>query len=176
MIDNKELVSVGKFLKTHALKGELNAVLDFDAESLDISFPLIIEIDGIPVPFFSESIRTKGQFGCLIKLDGINSADEAKLFVNQTIYLLKTHLQEITNESEDGEYADDLIGYTIREVDNGLLGIIEDIDLSTQNALFIVNQNNKTLYIPVADEFIIDINYDQKTILMSLPHGLIDLN
>ena len=63
MIERQNLTTAGKFLKAHALKGELNAVLDADCDLLDPERPLIVEMDGIPVPFYLQSVRPKGQFG-----------------------------------------------------------------------------------------------------------------
>lgn len=177
MIERQNLTTAGKFLKAHALKGELNAVLDADCDLLDPERPLIVEMDGIPVPFYLQSVRPKGQFGCLLKLEGVDSADDAKPFVNKTIYMLKEDFHEMTEaEEDDGEYADDLVGYTIIDDENGNLGEIKEIDLSTANTLFLLERNGKTLYIPVADEFITDIDNTNRTIHTSLPAGLVDLN
>lgn len=70
MITTDEITSIGKFHKTHALKGELNAMLDIDAEFLDTEHPLIMDIDGIFVPFYCETVRPKSHFSSLVKLQG----------------------------------------------------------------------------------------------------------
>lgn len=91
--------------------------------------------------------------------------------------MLKEDFREMTEaEEDDGEYADDLVGYTIIDDENGNLGEIKEIDLSTANTLFLLERNGKTLYIPVADEFITDIDNTNRTIHTSLPAGLVDLN
>ena len=51
MIEEKDLTPVGKFLKTHALKGELNAILEIDPEFFTEGYPLVIDVDGAFVPF-----------------------------------------------------------------------------------------------------------------------------
>lgn len=60
MITKDEISAVGTLQKTHALKGELNMLLDIDSEYLTSGNPAIIEIDGIYVPFYAESVRPKG--------------------------------------------------------------------------------------------------------------------
>ena len=62
MITNNELLEIGKFQKTHGLQGELNVVLDqvVEGDFLEGENPVIIDIDGINVPFYPESVRTKG--------------------------------------------------------------------------------------------------------------------
>ena len=65
MITEEEITSVGKLLKTHALKGEMNMMLDIDPGYFEEGNPAVLDIDGIYVPFYSDSIRTKGSFSFL---------------------------------------------------------------------------------------------------------------
>ena len=53
MITEEEITSVGKLLKTHALKGEMNMMLDIDPGYLEDGNPAILDIDGIYVPFYA---------------------------------------------------------------------------------------------------------------------------
>lgn len=179
MITRAEIRPIGKFHKTHALHGELNAVLDIDADFLDMEHPLIVDVDGIYVPFYCESVRPKGHFSSLVKLQGVDSEEAAREFVNKEIFALKADLEayEDEEEHEEGGYADDFIGYKIVDTETGRdIGEIRDIDLSTANTLFIVEGGDGKIYIPVAEEYIDAIDDDVKTISMTLPEGLIDIN
>lgn len=51
MIEEKDIKAIGKFQKTHALKGELNAILDIDSEYVSEGNAVVVDIDGIFVPF-----------------------------------------------------------------------------------------------------------------------------
>lgn len=86
MILKDEIVEIGKFLKTHALKGELNAVLSVEPDYVSDGHPLVVEMDGIFVPFYAESIRPKGTEAALIKLKDIDDQTQAQQFVNKIIY------------------------------------------------------------------------------------------
>lgn len=180
MITRAEISPIGKFHKTHALKGELNAVLDVEADFIDTKRPLIVDIDGIFVPFYCDSVRPKGHFSSLVKLQGIDSEADARPFVNKEIYALKSDLEDYLpedDEHEDGGYADDFIGYAVKDADSGkILGEITDLDLSTVNALFILESEEGKIFIPVADEFIDSIDEDNKVMVMNLPEGLVDIN
>ena len=68
MIKKEDIVAIGKFQKTHALKGELNALLDIDGDYAADGHPLIIDIDGIYVPFYAETVRPKGAESCGFKV------------------------------------------------------------------------------------------------------------
>lgn len=179
MIKEGEISAVGKLLKTHALKGELNVMLDIAPEYLEEGNPVILDIDGIYVPFYTDSLRPKGSFSYLVKFEGIDSEAEAKKLVNKTVYALRDRLKEFMQENYDEEYAlyDDLIGWTIEDVDSGAIGKVVDIDTNTENELFIVETpDNKTVYIPLTEDFIDKMDEEAKIILMHLPDGLLDLN
>ncbi len=179
MITDDEITSVGKLLKTHALKGEMNMVLDIDPGYLEEGNPAVLDIDGIYVPFYADNIRTKGSFSYLVKFEGIDSEIEAKKLVNKTVFALRDRLKEYMLDNYDEEYAlyDDLIGWTVEDKDSGVIGKVVEIDTNTENELFIVETpDGKTVYIPLTEDFIEKMNEETKTILMNLPEGLLDLN
>lgn len=175
MIEKKELVEIGKFQKTHALKGELNALLDIDPEYVEDNGALIIETDGIPVPFYAESIRPKGASSYLIKLEGVDSIEEADELVNSVIYAPRTALEDYMGN--DFLLDDDLVGCKVIDRDFGEIGELEYIDSATENELLVVRTpDGEEVFIPLVDDFIVDIDHDNGIINTSLPEGLLDLN
>lgn len=179
MISENEITIIGKFQKTHALKGELNAILDIDSDYITEGHALIVELDGIYVPFFASGVRPKGATSFLVKLDGVDSEEEAKKFVNKTIYALKSELAPFLDlNEEDLLDEDDFLDYRILDLaTNQTIGKIVDVDMSTSNVLFIVNTpEGDTVYIPAAEEFISEIDDTDRVIRMMLPEGLININ
>ncbi|WP_289159571.1 ribosome maturation factor RimM [uncultured Muribaculum sp.] len=174
MIESSELIEIGQLGKPHGIKGELNAVID---ESVDIERleKVALDIDGIYVPFFFNSIRPKRHDSVIVEIDGIDSEEKAAKLVNKTLYAFIA--DDVKTEDEDGGlYASDLIGYAIVHADGRKVGVITDINDSTENALFIVElPNGKSTYIPIADELIDEINEEEKYIVMTLPEGILDL-
>lgn len=175
MISRSETSVIGRIIKTHGINGEVVANIDCDIDVAELSC-IILDIDGILVPFFTESTRQRSAESILLKIDGIDNEIQAAEIVNHDIYAKKEEL--VFNEDEDGEtgfYASDLIGYKAIENIN-CIGEIEDIDDSTENALFIVrNGEGKILYIPIADEYIEGVDENSKTIRFLLPEGILDL-
>lgn len=179
MIDKDSLSLIGKFQKTHALKGELNAILDVPQDFIEEGNPLIVETDGILVPFFVSTIRPKGNTTVLVKLDGIDSEEEAKTFVNKPIYALKDKLKSFyKEEDEDLMDSDSLEGFSIIDSGSGEeIGKIVKVDDSTTNILLHVETAaNDIVFIPLAEDWISEIDPDKRIIEMILPDGLIDLN
>ncbi len=184
MIDMKSLTSAGTFTRTHGIHGELNAILSVDADYFDVDPCFVCDTDGILVPYFVESLRTKGAKGVLIKPEDVKSETQAKPFVGKTIYIDKESYarfeaaqagDEDFDEAE-GFYADDLAGYAVYDTEGRLIGEITGIETSTANMLFILRTpEDKTLYIPVAEEFIAGIDNDDNRLTVDLPDGLVDL-
>ncbi|MDE6117922.1 MAG: ribosome maturation factor RimM [Duncaniella sp.] len=178
MILESEIIEAGKFNKPHGIKGEISVTIDLDVD-LECVRCIIIPVDGIYVPFFIENVRPKNGETFLVTLDGVNNEEKAQYFANRAFYILATDLPDENDEDsdEDGFYAADLIGYTLEDVTAGKIGIVTDINDSTQNVLFIITTDNGSeVFVPVVDEFITNIDPDKKLICTSLPEGIIDLN
>lgn len=175
MITKGEITEIGRFQKTHALKGELNVLLDVDEDYVVDGNPLIVDMEGIFVPFYAESVRSKGAESCLVKLKDVDSQDKAQLFVNKPVYALRSELVNYYDMPED-EVVADFVGFKIVDCDLGEVGTITDIDESTANMLFVVERpdGGGEVLIPVAEEFIDSIDTDKNIIHTNLPEGLVN--
>lgn len=179
MITADELKSLGVFQKTHGLKGELNAMFSLDAEFLTMQYPVIIDVDGIFVPFYAESVRPKGANTDLIKLEGVDSEEKAKYFVNKEIYGLRKDIADFLGEDADNLMdADSLEGFTVSDAKAGNIGVVKYVDDSTANVLLVVENacSGELMYIPLVDDFIIDIDAKNNHISIDVPQELINLN
>ena len=176
MIKISDISLVGKFQRTHALKGELNMIIDIDPDYFLEGNPMIVDYDGIYVPYYVESLRPKGSTSYLVKLAGINSEKEASSFVNKDIYIEKEDALQFKEElSESPHY---LIGFNVFDINQGkAIGIIDDLLDIKSNLILCINTNdNEELLIPFNKDFIKEIDDIQKTLKMDLPDGLIDIN
>lgn len=180
MIEESELTKAGVFTRTHGVKGELSALLDIDPGFFDGHDCFICMEEGIPTPFFIESFRPKGSHASLIKPCDVDSESDAKLFVGKSIYIDKRAYLVYLDENPDteGEYASDLVGWNVSEASDGtLIGEIAEVNLDTANPLFIVRRpDGEEVYIPVAEEFITEVDEENRMLSMRLPEGLLDLN
>ena len=171
MILKTDVFPVGKINKPHGIHGEMSFTFTtdvFDTEEADF---FVLEIDGIFVPFFIESYRVKTDTTGLLKLDGIDSEEKVREFNGLTLYLPNVYLDKV---KEDDITMDYFIGFSIIDEKTGDLGEITAIDESTENILFII-QNDSELLIPANDDFILNIDHKEKKIYMQIPEGLLDL-
>ncbi len=176
MIKKDELIEIGVFNKPHGICGEINATIDIDIDLSDLKC-IVLNIDGIFVPFFIQSVRPKGSDTFLLTIDGIDNENDALQLSRKEIYALKIDCDIVddSENDEEGMYAEDFIGYTIIDEKN-IIGKITAIEDSTENILFIVTTpNDNEIYIPVASEFITAIDTESHTLHMNLPLGLSSL-
>lgn len=175
MIAAEQLTEIGTFGHPHGIKGEISATIDIDVDMADLRC-IVVDVDGIYVPFFITAIRPRSAQSLLLTIDGITNETEAAQMTNKTIFALTDELPEIDDEQDgDGFYAEDLIGFTISDADGKLSGEITAIDDATDNVLFIVSTDKGDVLIPVADEFIVDIDTDNNHLIVNLPQGLLDI-
>lgn len=172
MILKEEICEIGQFNKPHGINGEISATFECDVEDVESLSCIVVDVDGIFVPFFVSGIRPKRATTLLLKIDDVDSEEAAKAFVGKPIYALRDQLEI--------EYADDdlrsLVGYTVSDERDGILGEIVDIEDSTENMLFIVETSDgENFFIPIADEFIIAIDDDARRVEMRLPEGITEL-
>lgn len=191
MILRTELKEIGKLQRPHGINGEINVQSRLDADELASLRCVVLEIDGIFVPFFISASRPKSSQTSLLSIDGISSEAEAAKLCPAPLYALRDDIRRLEatdseseedsedeEDDEEGFYAEDLIGYTVESDDGLLRGEIVDLDDSTDNYLFIVrDQNGRRLMLPVADGSMIEeVDTQRHHILLSLPEGLLDLN
>ncbi len=171
MITKEEITPIGKTGKTHGVKGEITVLFDhqnFDEEQIPF---FVFEIDGIFVPFFVENYRFKTDTTALYKFQDIDLEEQASRLTNKTIYVKN----EFAGEADDDSLRM-FIDYEVEDADLGRIGKIIDADESTENRLFIIEKNKTELLIPAVDDFIEEIDDENRIIYMNLPVGLVNLD
>lgn len=175
-VENKIRLAVGTIMKPHGIKGELNVLLDDRAEPDEDFAPgacVIIEIEGLDVPFFVATARSRGGDSMLLTLDEVNNEREAAELTGKTLYI---YVDPDSLEGDDEEMtAGALIGYDIHDSASGQsLGRIADVQELTPGCWYFVIEGSEKL-IPAVDEMIEEINSTNRIVGMNLPEGLVEL-
>ena len=172
MIKRDELIKIGQFNKPHALYGEISFTFSNDIFDRSDCPYIICEIDGIFVPFFIEEYRFKSDTTGLMKLVDIDTSDDAKMFTNTDIYFPKTY---ISDKEDTVASKDFFLNFKVYDGDDNYLGSITEVDDSTANVLFVIDngEDNEPLLIPAVEEFIKEIDEENKILRLDLLEGLI---
>lgn len=163
----------GKIIKTHGFKGELIASVGFDIPGISEKTEYVfIEIEGLLVPFFFESVICTGKNALNIKFEDVNSEDASRRLCGCSLWLSKILLTEKLKKKFE---LSDFSGYKIIDTAKGEIGKLVSIIEMPQQQLFLINFRSKEILIPVAEEIIIRVDKKTKTIFVDTPIGLIDM-
>lgn len=169
MLKKEDFIYFGKFLRPHGTKGEITLMGDNMTLGDDCDF-VAADIDGILVPFFFEYKKSKNNDTMIVKIERMNSAEEVRQLTNRTTYIPR----EWTEESDEYTWGY-FRGFKAEDTTHGYLGEIADVDDSTINTLFVIENGDDELLIPAQEEFIEAIDHDSRSILFNIPEGLISL-
>ena len=169
MIRAEEVYKIGRLGKAHGVKGEVSFQFDDDIfDRVDADY-LVLDIDGILVPFFMEEYRFRNDTVCLVKFCDIDTQQRAQELTGCDVYFPRA----LAEEAEEMSSLASLVGFDIVDVSNdNTVGNIVAIDDSTINLLFELEDGT---LIPASDELIEDIDAEQRTIRMNIPEGLLDI-
>lgn len=172
MIRENEVYKIGVFNKPHGIHGELSFTFTDDIFDRVEAEYIVCRMDGILVPFFIEEYRFRSDSAALMKLEGVDTAERARMFTNVEVFFPKAHAEQTDVSELSWNY---FIGFRLEEVHHGHLGEVTDVDTSTLNTLFVVDHQGQELLIPAREEFITDLDAAHKVITLELPEGLLTL-
>lgn len=163
MITNEQVISIGRLTRTHGKRGELQCLMSNDYwDNADPTF-IILKLDNILVPFRVLDWRGKGCESLIFQLDHINDEQAAQQLIGTEAFML---LSDINQEDEIMPTWQSLVGFKVIDTDQGELGIVDIVDETTINTLITLNDGR---LIPIHEDFIIDINAEDKQLTICLP-------
>lgn len=168
----EEVYKIGLLGKAHGIKGEVSMHVDDDVFDRVEAEYLLLELDGILVPFFMEEYRFKTDETALVKFEGVDTQERARELTGTEVFFPRS--LAVTDDMDDGEisYAM-LVGFTlINDADNKAVGEIAYIDEQTMNIMFELTDGR---LIPASEELITDIDTEKKTVTLDIPEGILDL-
>ncbi|MBR5328277.1 MAG: hypothetical protein IKV31_07045 [Paludibacteraceae bacterium] len=163
MITNEQVISIGRLTRTHGKRGELQCLMSNDYwDNADPTF-IILKLDNILVPFRVLDWRGKGCESLIFQLDHINDEQAAQQLIGTEAFML---LSDINQEDEIMPTWQSLVGFKVIDTDQGELGIVNIVDETTINTLITLSDGR---LIPIHEDFIIDINAEDKLLTICLP-------
>ena len=169
MIKQEEVYKIGRLGKAHGVKGEVSLQFDDDIfDRVDADY-LVLDIDGILVPFFMEEYRFRSDTVCLMKFSGIDTLQRAQELTGCDVYFPRA----LAEKADEQPSLASLIGFALVDAaDGNTVGRITAIDDSTQNILFELENG---LLIPANDDLVDVIDVEKQQIKMNIPQGLLDI-
>ena len=173
MTDPDVLISVGKIIGTHGIRGLLKIhSFSGNIESLQSSGAVTLKSpSGDLSEYEIESVSQHcGKF--ILSLTGFDEINQVLPFVGREICLLRSHFPE---PEEDEYYWIDLIGLKVMTDDGVILGNISDIFEAGSSDIYVVRGDNKEYLIPAIADVIVNIDLKAGIVLIKPLQGLLDL-
>ena len=169
MIKAEDVYKIGRIGKAHGIKGEVSLQFDDDIfDRVDADY-LVLDIDGILVPFYMEEYRFRNDSVCLVKFCDIDTQQRAAELTGCDVYFPRA----LAEEADEMPSLVSLVGFDLVDASDGkTVGNIVTIDDQTANILFELNDGT---LIPANDDLITDIDWEGQRITMNIPKGLLEL-
>jgi len=163
---------VGRVLKPKGLKGILKVEI---ITSFPEHFQELAEIsvkNGLEWQAYSiETVQFRDRFA-FIKLNGIDSVEQAEMLRNQFLYISEADLMPLN----DGEYyIHDLIGLSVFDEQGNELGEIVDVESYLSNDVYILKDTaGRQHLLPAVKDVVLDVNVKQNKMTIRVMEGLLD--
>lgn len=103
----------------------------------------------------------------LVLFEDINTEEQVRPFFGKKAYVKKEALGDSENDEMSINY---YVGFTMLTADKKVIGQIVEIDDSTANVLFVLDNDE---LVPVGAVEVIDLDPEKHTMVVELPEGLI---
>jgi 16S rRNA processing protein RimM len=170
----KDFVVIGEVAKPHGVKGEVRVHTHTESPSF---FSGLDEIwlaagDGRLRAYEIVAARThKG--GVLLTLAGVEDRDAAEMLRGAEVRVPEDALPE---PAEDEIYMHEVLGLEVRLPDGGLLGTVRDFEVRGDSEVWSVEApDGREILLPVADEFIVELDAEARRAVADPPPGLLEL-
>ena len=164
---------LGTIFKLHGYKGDVNIYNDNDIPLVytDIDF-FYIEENNELIPYFAESVRPKKKQVLLVKLEDVDSEEQALKILKRKVYLPNKFFPELENINPDKL----IVGFDVIDNTLGKIGKVDFINDKTAQKLIIVKDGSKELFIPFHEQFIKEIDTENQKIIVEIPEELMNIN
>jgi len=172
MIRREDVYQIGKLGKPHGIGGEVSFYFEDDIFDRLESEYLLIETEGVLVPFFMEEYRFRSDETALVKFCDIDSQEQARLLTGCKVFFPR---QE--TEADTVSYCE-IRGFEVVDAaSNQPIGTLMGVDDNTINILFeIKTLDGKEVLVPGAEELIEEVDTKSRIIRIHVPEGILELS
>lgn len=158
-------IYIGEVVNTHGIKGEIRIISNFQYKDKVFIKDMTLYLGSRHQKMTINTYRKHKNFD-MVTLKGINNINDAIIFKGDKVYIDRNSIEI------NGYFDEDLIGINVVN-DDKIIGKVEKI-IDTLAHRIIVISGNKNYMIPYVNEYIKDIDLDNKTMTINVIKGLLD--
>lgn len=164
-------IQIGKIVNTHGIKGEV-AVASFTDDINRFNDLDTIYLGDNKTKLQVEQARFHKNM-VLLKFKNFNNINEVLMDVGKFIYVAEVDKRVLP---EDHFYIFDIIGSLVFDVNGEKIGVVTDINQSASNDIYIIKNEEKDreYLIPAVKEFFVEIDIENKKIVIDPIEGMIE--
>lgn len=167
----EEMLQVGVVATTHGVRGEVKVFPTTDDVNrfkklkevfLDIGKEKVsLEIEG--VKFFKQMV--------ILKFKGIDTLDDAAVYRQAGLYVTRENAVKL---QKDEYFIADLIGVSVYDEADRLLGSLEDVMTTGANDVYVIRMTDgRELLLPAIRQCILDVDVEQGRMKVHVLEGLL---
>lgn len=164
---------IGKLAAVHGTDGELLLKHSLGKRSSlkDVTAIFVEERKDSFLPYFVQKAKAKDAEHIYLKLEGIDSREAARAYLQKGIYL-----QEADFQAEASSNAPlSLLGFIAQDKEHGVLGTVDEIIEMPHQLLARVTYKEKEMLLPLNEQTMLKVDRKGKILHLELPDGLLDI-
>lgn len=164
---------VGEIANTHGLRGEVKVYpTTDDVKRFKKLKECTLDTGREEIELHVESCKFFKQFA-ILKFKEFNDINEVEKYKHCGLYVNREHAVTL---KKDEYYIADLVGITVYNEDETVLGTLKDVIETGANDVYLVEmENGRELMIPALKECILEVDIEKGTMRVHLMDGLLDL-
>ena len=165
-------VKIGTVVSKHGYKGSIKVslLLSNIKAFQDIDF-IFLDIDRCLIPFKVDKINSSSDNSIILKLQELNSDEDASEVILKNVYLDKKNSKF---KDEESFFYNELLNFIVFK-DSKKIGKIVNINDKLPQPVFEILINDKKFMVPIHDDFIQKIDKEKKSIHIVIPDGLLEI-
>lgn len=169
----ENLVSIGKILNFHGIKGEVKVGFTKGREDfLENLKKVFVIISDKQISLTVDTVRFHKQFA-LIKFNEINSINDAEIYKGADIYVNRSEIVEYL--SEDEYLISDLIGIEVFSSDDEKIGMVTEVGNNNAGELLQIKDGSGNFHlVPFVKEIVPVVDLKNGRIVINNIKGLIE--
>ena len=173
-MQKKDCFYLGKIVKKYSFKGEVIIKLDTDEPELyqDLEF-IYLDLNNKLLPFFIKKSSLQKGNQLRVDFEDVKNEVDADSLLKSEVYLPLNLLPELSGNKF---YYHEVIGFELEDVNYGKVGEIIAVNDKVAQPLFVVDNKDKEILVPMIDDFIKKIDRKNKKVIVETPEGLIEMN
>lgn len=169
-------IFVGRIVKAFGIRGELKLSPSDDfwdgvlaSKCLTMRTPAEEGVE--ERPFVVERVRPHGKGAYVVKLDGIDTRNDAETLVGGEVFVAEGDLDV---DLPDRLLPFQVIGATVRDEAGEVLGEVKGIIKSPAHDIYEVGRDGRSFLVPAVPEFIVGVDVERRELTIRPLPGLIE--